>query len=493
MSGEKILIVEDEGIEALDMQQRLISLGYAAPDIASSGEEAVKKAEETIPDLVLMDIMLGGEVDGVMAAEQIRSRFDIPVIYITAYADEDTVRRAKITEPYGYIIKPFQERELHITIDIALYKHKMERKLKESEKWFATTLRSIGDAVIATDKNGLITFMNPVAECLMGWKSEEILHKRLTEVFNIINRDSRRPVDNSVTKVIREGRIAGLANHTLLIAKDGKEIPINDSAAPIRDDAGNIIGVVLVFRDVTEREKAESRLKRLADELKRSNSDLEQFAYIASHDLQSPLRSVESFTQLLAMKYKGKLDAKADEFIKYISDGIRNMQMLINGLLEYSKVGSDGRTFASVDMTSCVNRALTNLRAAVDEKDAEIIHDNTLPEVYGDAIQLTSLFQNLIGNSIKFSQERPKIRIFSKVEDKLAVFSVRDNGIGIEAKDAEKIFAVFRRLHGSSEYPGTGIGLAICKKIVERHGGRIWVESEPDKGSTFYFTLPVQK
>ncbi len=261
MPTAKILIVEDEGIEALDLQQRLIHLGYSVPDIASTGEEAVKIAETTLPDLVLMDIMLPGEIDGVTAAEQIQARFDIPIIYITAYADDDTLHRAKITEPYGYIVKPFKERELHITIDMGLYKHKMEKRLKESEKWLATTLRSIGDAVIATDKDGLITFMNPIAESLTGWKGEEVLQKKLTEVFNIINRDTRQPAENPVTKVILKGTVVGLANHTRLIAKDGTEIPIDDSAAPIKDDQGNLIGVVLVFRDITEREKAEETLR----------------------------------------------------------------------------------------------------------------------------------------------------------------------------------------------------------------------------------------
>ncbi len=267
MSDAKVLIVEDEGIETMDIQQRLVSLGYAAPDIVFTGEEAIQKAEETRPDLVLMDIMLPGEIDGVTAAEQIRARFDIPVIYLTAYADEATLQRAKITEPYGYIVKPFKERELHITIDMALYKHRIERKLKESEKWLSTTLRSIGDAVIATDKRGRITFMNPVAENLTGWRLEECLNKKLTEVFKIINRDTRQPIENPVTKVILEGNIVGLANHTRLIARDGAEIPIDDSAAPIRDDKGNIIGIILVFRDITEREKAEEALTRAKGEL----------------------------------------------------------------------------------------------------------------------------------------------------------------------------------------------------------------------------------
>jgi PAS domain S-box-containing protein len=261
MPDAKILIIEDESIEAMDIQQRLVRLGYPLPDTAYTGAEGVRKVEELRPDLVLMDIMMPGELDGVAAAERIRSRFDIPIIFLTAYADEKTLRRARITAPYGYIVKPFQERELHITVDMALYRHKTEKELHEREKWLATTLRSIGDAVIATDEKGLITFMNPVAEALLGFKLEEVRQRNLTEVFIIVNRDTRRPVENPVTRVLREGNIVGLANHTVLISRDGSEIPINDSAAPIKDDQGSMLGVILVFSDMTEREKAAESLR----------------------------------------------------------------------------------------------------------------------------------------------------------------------------------------------------------------------------------------
>lgn len=262
MAGSKILIVEDEGIEALDIQRRLINLGYPAPEVAYSGEEALGMVEEICPDLVLMDIMLHGGIDGITTAERIHDRYDIPIVYLTAYADDDTLRRAKITEPFGYLVKPFKERELHITIDVALYKHKTEKKLRESEKWLATTLKSIGDAVVATDSNCRITFMNPVAEALMGWKSEEAVNTELSKVFNIVNRKTRKAVENPVEKVLLEGAMVGLANHTVLINRKGIEIPIDDSAAPIKDSKGNIIGVVLVFRDVTERENALAEICR---------------------------------------------------------------------------------------------------------------------------------------------------------------------------------------------------------------------------------------
>ncbi|MBW1675580.1 MAG: response regulator [Deltaproteobacteria bacterium] len=260
MANAQVLVVEDEGVIAKDIENTLKNLGYAVPAIAFSGEEAIKKAAETHPDLVLMDIVLEGEMDGVEAAEQIRHHLDIPVVYLTAYANDKTLERAKVTEPYGYILKPFEERELHTAIEIALYKHEMERKLKESEQWLSTTLKSIGDAVIATDANGFVTFMNPVAEALTGWKQEDVAGKPLSEVFNIINEETGKQAEDPATRVLREGFVVGLANHTVLIAKDGMRRPIDDSGAPIRDDKGNIIGVVLVFRDITERRQAEKAL-----------------------------------------------------------------------------------------------------------------------------------------------------------------------------------------------------------------------------------------
>ncbi len=311
MPDARILIVEDEAISAMDIQQRLVGLGYPLPDVAYNGDEGVKKAQETQPDLVLMDIMMPGEIDGVVAAEQIRARFDIPIIFITAYADENTLRRAKITAPYGYIVKPFQERELRITIDMALYRHKMERELHEREKWLATTLRSIGDAVIATDANGLITFINPVAEGLTGFKHEEVRQRNLMEVFNIINRDTRKPVENPVTRVIREGHIAGLANHTVLISRVGREMPINDSAAPIKDDLGNIIGVILVFSDLTEREKS-------AESLRESQMENEFLAGL-----------IRASSQPLAIGYPdgrlGLLNRAFEELTGYAADELRSI------------------------------------------------------------------------------------------------------------------------------------------------------------------------
>jgi PAS domain S-box-containing protein len=263
MSNVKILVVEDESIVAMDIKHRAEGLGYSVTGITPSGEGAIQKASETLPDLVLMDIVLKGEMDGVEAAQKIRDTLDIPVVYLTAYSDEKTLKRAKVTEPFGYIIKPFEDRELHSAVEVALYKHKMESKLKESEKWLSTTLESIGDAVIATDEHGSIKFMNPVAMEITGWSEREALGKNLKEVYHIIKEGSEAPIDDPVKKVIRKNQILELTDPTILITKEGKKVPIDDSSAPIRDSNGNIFGVALVFRDITERRKAEKEREEL--------------------------------------------------------------------------------------------------------------------------------------------------------------------------------------------------------------------------------------
>jgi PAS domain S-box-containing protein len=234
---------------------------------SSSGEAAIQIVAQSLPDLVLMDIKLKGTIDGIEAAAQIRAHFQIPVVYLTAFSDEETVERAKLTEPYGYILKPFEARDLCTTIEISLYKHQMEQQLREREQWLATTLKSIGDAVITTDSEGLVTFMNPVAETLTCWKQEEVLGNDLTQIFQTINEKTREVVENPATLALREGVTVGLENHTLLITKNGTEIPIDDSAAPIKNDAGNILGAVLIFHDITEQQQVKAFLERTNEEL----------------------------------------------------------------------------------------------------------------------------------------------------------------------------------------------------------------------------------
>jgi PAS domain S-box-containing protein len=263
----QILVAEDESIVAHNLQHRLQNLGYMVPAAVHTGEEAIDYVAALRPDLVLMDIRLAGELDGVTAAGHIRSQFDIPVIYLTAYADEETLQRAKVTEPYGYILKPFDLRNLQITIEMALYKHKMEQAIKARERWFATTLMSIGDAVITSNTAGHITLLNAVAEKLTGWTNEAARGRNVSQIFMLINEETRAPIENPALRLLRS-EAPMLAAPALLVAKDGVETPIECTMSPIRDDHGTLLGAVLVFRDITERRKAEKALRASEERLR---------------------------------------------------------------------------------------------------------------------------------------------------------------------------------------------------------------------------------
>ncbi len=260
MSEKRILIIEDDHVIGMEIKDRLETLGYNVLTRLSYGEDAIEQAGDLHPDLILMDIQLAGEIDGIQAADKIRDLYDIPVVYLTAYADDNTLDRAKITEPFGYVLKPFEERELVSTIEMGLYKHSIEQKLKDSERWLSTTLKSIGDGVIATDTNGRIIFMNPLAEQLTGWKQSEAMKKSLKSIFCVIDEETKKPIQNSAAQIIRRGTIERIPAETILLSKDGVEIPILETVSPIKDELGENTGAVLVFQDNTERKKAQRKL-----------------------------------------------------------------------------------------------------------------------------------------------------------------------------------------------------------------------------------------
>ena len=353
------------------------------------------------------------------------------------------------------------------------------------------TLSSIGDAVIATDENGQVTFMNGVAERLTGWTQAAAQNQPLHKVLAIVNEETRQTVENPAGKALREGVIVGLANHTILISRDGEERPIDDSAAPIRSGQGKVIGVVLVFRDVSARRTSEQQLMRLNEALIKTNQDLQQFAYAASHDLKEPLRTVTTCVQLVRQKYSGKqLDDEAGHLMDLAVAGSQRMHALVEALAEYSRAGEVTEPeIEQVPVESAVADAVASLQGRIEETKATV-SCGPLPAVHANRLHLVQVFQNLIGNALKYRSEQPPcITVNASDGGKQWVFTVEDNGIGIPPEYQAQIFGIFKRLHGS-EIPGTGIGLATCKKIVERRGGKIWVESEPGKGSRFSFSLP---
>ncbi len=361
-------------------------------------------------------------------------------------------------------------------------------ELRRSQQAFQALTDTANDAIIAAGADGRIRYVNPSAERCFGYGASELHGQLLT----VLMPERYRPLHDAGMAAFLAGGEPRVIGHTIELAglrHDGSEFPLEISIAHWQSDGEHHFTAIL--RDITRRRDAEKTVESQRRELERSNADLEQFAYVASHDLQEPLRMVASYVQLLSRRYKGKLDQDADDFIGFAVDGALRMQRLIDDLLAYSRIATRADHKREVAVADCLEAALRNLATRIQETHADI-RFGALPRVCIDPLQMTQLLQNIIGNALKFcGEQRPEISIDAAREDDCWHFQVRDNGIGLDPQYAERIFVIFQRLHTRQHYAGTGIGLAICKKIVERAGGRIWVESQPGNGATFHFTLPV--
>ena len=386
---------------------------------------------------------------------------------------------------------------------------KVEEALRKESEFNAGVLETARAVIIIQDKEGKIIGFNPYAQEISGYSFAEVKNKKVWDFLLIP--EEIEPVKNAWNELKSDMSLDYFENYWK--GKDGNLIRLAWSSTVIPDNEGKPEYVIGIAMNITQRKKLEEELKEsrdnlelkvqkrtaeldiLIDELKRSNAELQQFAYVSSHDLQEPLRTIASFTQLLKQRYEGKFDTDADEFMDYIVEAAKRMKAQIEGLLEYSRVGTKGEEFKPVDTNLMLNQTIKALDTSIKESKAKITVDE-LPNVIGDARQLQSVFQNLISNAIRFRKcEKPlKVHIYSNkdIYNNEYIFSVQDNGIGIEEQYSERIFVIFQRLHTREVYKGTGIGLSIVKRIIERHGGRIWVESEFGKGSTFYFTLPLR-
>jgi len=357
---------------------------------------------------------------------------------------------------------------------------RMEETLQHSESRYRGIFEGIEDAIVVESLIGEILDVNTRACEMFGWERDQMLRMTVDDLV---------PEGHSVIKPekLEEFTVPDKPIETTNVRANGEHFPVEITVRL------QMIGVepvmLVVVRDITDRKRVEKALEQSKLELERSNTELERFASIASHDLREPLRVIAGFARLLVKRYDGRLDAEADEYIAYILDGTNRLQRLIDDLLTFSRVGTRGKDFELTDCNTVLDTAISNLTIAIEENDALVTHD-LLPSLIGDGVQLEQLFQNLISNAIKFrGEEPPRVHVGSTRKEDEWEFAVKDNGIGIEPQFADRIFVIFQRLHTQQEYPGTGIGLAICQRIVERHGGRIWFESDPGNGSTFYFTI----
>ncbi|MCZ3364676.1 PAS domain S-box protein [Methanobacterium veterum] len=377
---------------------------------------------------------------------------------------------------------------LEISRDITERK-KADYELKKSEQKYRTLFNSSPDSTILIRTDGNLMDVNHAAQEVTGVSKKDLIGKNFTELDLLLDEEMPLHIEK-VSQVLRGKNLKPYESR--FIDKNGKIHYVETYLKALKKDE-EIFAFNVIAHDITERKKAEEKLRETIEELERSNYELQQFAYITSHDLQEPLRTIASFTQLLERRYSGQLDSDADEFIEFIVDAAVRMKEMIQGLLEYSRVGTQKVEFKEVDMNTELEQALFNLHALINKNKAEITHVH-LPNVMADPAQIVRVFQNLISNAIKFrkSDEPPKIHVSCQIdkENNEYIFSVADNGIGIEKEYKDKIFEVFKRLHAMGKYEGTGIGLSVVKRIIEQYDGRIWVESELGMGSTFYFTLP---
>lgn len=517
LSAIRILVVEDEIIVAEDIKDSLEDLGYTVTAIADSGKKAIEKAAETQPNLVLMDIRLKGNMDGIQAAEQIWNRFNIPVVYLTANSDPNTLQRAKATEPFGYITKPFKERELHTAVDIALHRHKLERKLKDREQWLDTILTSIGDAVIATDDKSCITLLNPAAEALTGWKQEDALGRNLTEVFNIVIEETRTLSESPVTKVLQEGVVVSLAEQTILIAKNGADIPINVNAAPIKDHQGQLAGVVLVFQNITERKEAQKSSLTLARnqqletqmaELERLNRLKDDFLSTVSHELRTPMANIKMAIKMLettlarssaflpTTTQPGADFSLAARYLKILNNECGREIELINNLLDLQRLEVGVQPLASkiIDFPMWLPQLVEPFQDRVQNRQQtlQVELPADLPTLVSDPASLGRILAELLNNACKYTPPGEIIRITARAQNGVMQLQVSNSGVEIPASELPRIFDKFYRVPSTDPWKqgGTGLGLALVQKLTEHLGGCISVKSE--HGSTcFTVELPM--
>ncbi len=475
----RILVADDEAIIGKQLEKSLTAMGYEVVGIAVSGEDAVELAKDFTPDVILMDIAMPGKLDGILAAERIKTELHIPIIFLTAYAEEEVVQRAKHAEPSGYIVKPFQEDQVRAAIEVAIYKNEMEAKLRRSEEQYRRMVNTAQEGIYLVDAEVRIDFVNRQLGEMLGYTSEEMLGQYLIDFMDEID-----PVDVYQSPQWDKEQIEKLHDFRFR-RKDGSHLWGMVSSSTMFDDDGKFTGALGMVIDVTQRKRAERALRK-------ANEELKNFVDAVAHDLKNPIMSIRGFSLLLSRKYEEKLTDKGLYYVRMIDASALQMNRLVSDLLTLSRVGHVAPNLESVVFHDLVDKVASHLQGRLEEMGIEFVVERNLPVIYCDGERMYQVFENLLSNAIRCARDdkKPKIEIGYEDTGEHHQFYVRDNGVGIDPKYHEKIFEMFHRGGEQGNEEGTGLGLATVERIVNTHGGRIWVESEKDKGATFYFTLP---
>jgi signal transduction histidine kinase len=513
----KILLVDDTPQNLVSLEATLSGLGEVELVLANSGREALRHVLNDDFAAILLDVRMP-EMDGFETAELIRSRprsREIPILFLTGYRNEEHLFRGYDLGAVDFLFKPIVPEVLRSKVSVFVELSRSNAKLKEqadelrkqaevlqkAEQRFRSLLEAAPDAMVMCRDDGEIVMVNSRTEVLFNCARDKLISKNIRTLAPGWGFRLPAAWDEDTGPATLEPVEGGVE---LLAFPEGRApFPVEITFSPLQTEEGVVI--TSAIRDISERKRTEEQIRQLnanleervlerTEALMRSNEELQQFAYVASHDLQEPLRTVSIYAQLLAKRYKGQLQGDADKFISFIVEGAGRMEKLIHDLLDFSRVEARGADFFTrVSCEAVLDDAIRNLQSLIEENSATITR-GPLPMVAGDAVQLTRLFQNLLVNAIKYrSEETPHIHVAADSGGSEWLFSVKDNGIGIEPQYAEKVFGIFKCLQPRDKSSGSGMGLAICRKIVSRHEGRIWVDSELGKGATFYFSLPKNK
>ena len=501
MKRVEILVVEDEGIVATDLAARLRRLRYGVPAVVSSGEEALEQVQKTNPSLVLMDIKLGGEVDGIEAARRIQTQFAIPVIYVTAHSDEATLARAKATGPYGYLIKPFDADELRTTIEVALHKHKIDSKLKESAQWFATTLRAIGDGVITTDSQGVVTFMNPVAESLTEWNEAEALGKTLTQVFGVVDEVTGQPIDHQ--ELNRSENPVRHLHDLKLLGKNGTQTSVEETVAPLRNSQGILMGMVVGFRDTGERKRSEEALRKAYDEMEMRVRDRTEELARANTSLRAEIRQRQRLERcLLGISEQEQIRIGQDlhdglgqrltgiAFLsKALEQKLQQQQLLpeaaetsrltdlLNEVISQTKELARGLhpvDAAPSGLMTALGRWAEHITGVFGLSCCFECHDPVLIADNGMATQLYRIAQEAAHNAVKHARASRMVIALSSANGEI-LLTVQDNGAGFS-----------RKLEVAQ-----GMGLQIMRHRAEAIGASLSIHSSPSDGTSVSCSIPI--